>query len=65
VRITFAEGVTISQSWSAQMTKEGNTYVFKSYNWNGTLAPNQTSYFGILGWGTGSPTPLSISCSLQ
>jgi len=66
VRITFPEGVTISQSWSAQMTKEGNTYIFRNYDWNGTIAPNQSTIFGFLGtWTSASPTPQSVSCSLQ
>ncbi|GAA4435616.1 chitinase [Phytohabitans houttuyneae] len=54
-------GTTVGTYWDALMTSSGQRYTFTNRSWNGTLAPGQSTSFGFLGNGSGSP----LNCTLN
>ncbi|MFD0748239.1 chitinase [Phytohabitans flavus] len=54
-------GTTVGTYWDALMTSSGQRYTFTNRSWNGTLAPGQSTSFGFLGAGSGSP----LNCTLN
>lgn len=61
---TYANGQTISQSWSATVTSSGSAVTAKNVDYNGTIGAGASTNFGfIASWqGTNSvPTPTCVA----
>lgn len=55
---TFANGQTVTQSWSTTIASSGATVTARSVSYNGALAANANTQFGFLGtWNTANSAP--------
>jgi cellulase/cellobiase CelA1 len=43
--------INVAQSWCVNVEEDGEYYVFTPLSWNSTLAPGQSTEFGIIGNG--------------
>ena len=46
--------INVAQSWCVNVEEDGEYYVFTPLSWNSTLAPGQSTEFGIIGSGDAS-----------
>ncbi len=60
---TFANGQTISQSWSANLTSSGSAVTATNLSWNGALGAGANTSFGFLGSWTGTNTVPALTCT--
>ncbi|GAA0576644.1 cellulose binding domain-containing protein [Paractinoplanes ferrugineus] len=60
-RWTFTGGESLSSLWSATYTVSGSTVTAGNVSYNGALAAGASTTFGYIG--TGTPAPVSVSCS--
>ncbi|GAA1808641.1 hypothetical protein GCM10009682_33010 [Luedemannella flava] len=60
---TFANGQTVTQSWSSTITTSGATVTAKNAAWNGSLGAGGSTEFGFIGSWTGSNTAPTASCT--
>jgi mannan endo-1,4-beta-mannosidase len=65
VTINLPAGHTLSGSWGATVTADGQTLTAKSLSWNGTLAPGASTTFGMQAGRPSGNTelPSTISCT--
>jgi hypothetical protein len=63
VTMTFADGQTVTQSWSASLTTSGSTVTAKNLSWNGSLAAGATTGFGFAGTWNGTNTTPTVACT--
>ena len=61
VRWTLASGQTVTQVWSGTLSTSGSTVTVTNAAYNGALAPNGSTTFGLLANGTA--TSPSLTCS--
>jgi mannan endo-1,4-beta-mannosidase len=59
---TFANGQTVTQSWSATVTSSGSTVTARNVSYNGTLAAAASTTFGFLGSWNGTNSVPAASC---
>ena len=60
---TYANGQTVTQSWSSTLTSSGPTVTASNAAWNGTLAANATTAFGFIGSWTGTNSVPTVTCT--
>ncbi|MFG2039643.1 lytic polysaccharide monooxygenase [Dactylosporangium sp. NPDC048998] len=65
VRMTFANGQTITSSWNATLTTSGSTVTATNVSYNGRLSPGQSTSFGFNGSWSGTNNPPTVTCSAQ
>ncbi|GLH95023.1 cellulose binding domain-containing protein [Phytohabitans aurantiacus] len=63
VEFDLPAGTTIANHWSASLVRTGNHYVFTNLPWNGTLAPNTSTWIGWIANGTGIPSNCTVNGS--
>ncbi|WP_460808694.1 cellulose-binding domain-containing protein [Micromonospora zhanjiangensis] len=64
VRFRFANGQTVTQSWSSTVTQSGADVTAANVSYNGTVGPGQSASFGFNGSHTGtntSPTSFTVN----
>jgi len=49
LEFTFTAGQTLQEGWSARWSQQGATVTATNVDWNGTLAPNQSTQIGFNG----------------
>ncbi|GAA1827184.1 hypothetical protein GCM10009682_53180 [Luedemannella flava] len=60
---TYANGQTITQSWSSTLTSSGATVTASNAAWNGSLAADASTTFGFIGtWNGTNPVP-TVTCA--
>ncbi|MFI6272399.1 cellulase family glycosylhydrolase [Micromonospora zamorensis] len=62
-RWTFANGQSVSQTWSATLTSSGATVTARNVDYNGRLAAGASTTFGFIGGWTGSNARPEVSCT--
>ncbi|MEU1680419.1 cellulase family glycosylhydrolase [Micromonospora zamorensis] len=62
-RWTFANGQSVSQTWSATVTSSGATVTARNVDYNGRLAAGASTTFGFIGGWTGSNARPEVSCT--
>ncbi|PRX96820.1 cellulase family glycosylhydrolase [Allonocardiopsis opalescens] len=62
---TYANGQSISSSWSANVTSSGSRVTATNVNYNGSLAAGASTQFGFLGSWNGSNSVPSVSCAVR
>ncbi|WP_433218606.1 lytic polysaccharide monooxygenase auxiliary activity family 9 protein [Dactylosporangium sp. CS-047395] len=65
VRMTFANGQTVTSSWNATLTTSGSTVTAVNASYNGRLSAGQSTSFGFNGSWNGTNNPPTLSCSAQ
>jgi hypothetical protein len=55
VEFDLPAGTTVTNHWSATLTRSGNHYVAVGAAWNASLAPGASTSFGWVAAGTGTP----------
>jgi lysophospholipase L1-like esterase len=66
VTFTFANGQTVTQSWSAAVTQSGPAVTAKNLSWNGALAAGASTSFGFLASLPGAANGLPVTtCTAQ
>ncbi len=60
---TFANGQTISQAWSANLTSSGSAVTATNLSWNGALGAGANTSFGFLGSWNGTNTVPTLTCT--
>jgi mannan endo-1,4-beta-mannosidase len=63
VRLTFANGQRITQSWGGRTTQTASPYTVTNETWNNAIGAGQTVTFGFLGSWTGTNTAPTLTCS--
>jgi endoglucanase len=64
IKWTFANGQTITQLWSGQLTSAGSAITVKNMSYNGTLAANATTTFGFNGnWNNTTNAVPTLTCT--
>ena len=63
VNWTWANGQTISQSWSATVSQSGSAVTATNVGYNAALAAGASTSFGFLGSSTGTNTAPTLSCT--
>ena len=64
VRWTFANGQTISQIWSGQLTTSGAAVTVRNVGYNGSLGAGGSTTFGFLAtWNNSVNAVPSLSCT--
>jgi len=59
---TFANGQTVSQSWSATVTSSGSAVTATNLSWNGALGAGANTSFGFLASWNGTNTVPTVTC---
>ncbi|WP_084557430.1 endo-1,4-beta-xylanase [Hamadaea tsunoensis] len=59
---TFANGQTITQSWSATVTTSGSAVSARNVDYNGALGAGASTQFGFLGNAPGANSAPSVTC---
>ncbi|WP_433652140.1 cellulase family glycosylhydrolase [Micromonospora zamorensis] len=62
-RWTFANGQSVSQTWSAAVTSSGATVTARNVDYNGRLAAGASTTFGFIGGWTGTNSLPAVSCT--
>ncbi|TQJ21209.1 mannan endo-1,4-beta-mannosidase [Micromonospora sp. A202] len=62
-RWTFANGQSVSQTWSATVTSSGATVTARNVDYNGRLAAGASTTFGFIGGWTGTNGLPAVSCT--
>jgi len=65
VRMTFANGQTVSSFWNANLTTSGSTVTATNASYNGRMSPGQSTSFGFNGTWSGTNNPPTLTCSAQ
>ena len=60
---TYANGQTISQSWSATVTSSGSAVTATNMSWNGALGAGANTSFGFLASWNGTNTVPAVTCT--
>jgi mannan endo-1,4-beta-mannosidase len=60
---TFANGQTVTQSWSATVTSSGSSVTARNVSYNGGLAAGAGTTFGFLGSWNGTNSAPTLSCA--
>lgn len=60
---TYANGQSVSQSWSATVTSSGSSVTAKNAGYNGKLAAGGSTTFGFLGSWSGANSVPALSCA--
>ena len=60
---TYANGQTVTQSWSATVTSSGSSVTARNVAYNGSLAAGANTTFGFLGSWTGTNSVPTLSCT--
>ncbi|HLL67434.1 MAG TPA: cellulase family glycosylhydrolase [Micromonosporaceae bacterium] len=60
---TYANGQTVSSSWSAALTTSGSTVTARNVAYNGSIAAGASTSFGFIGAWNGSNGPVSATCT--
>lgn len=63
VEFDLPASTTIANHWGASLVRTGNHYAFTNLPWNGTLAPNASTWIGWVANGTDAPTNCTINSS--
>jgi lysophospholipase L1-like esterase len=63
VRFTFANGQTITQSWSGTLTQSGAAVTVTNMSYNGSLGSGASTTFGFLANWTGTNSAPAATCS--
>lgn len=64
VKWTLAQGQTVGNPWNGVATTNGQEVTVRNANYNGAIAPGDTTTFGFLGSWTGTnPVPATITCT--
>jgi len=63
VRMTFANGQTVTSSWNATLTSSGATVTAVNSAYNGRLSAGQSTSFGFNGSWNGTNNPPALTCS--
>ena len=58
----WPSGQSVAQVWNGTHTASGTNVTVRNATYNGALAPNGTTTFGMLGSHSGTNTPPSITC---
>jgi arabinoxylan arabinofuranohydrolase len=61
VRWTLASGQSIGQVWGGTASTSGSAVTVRNAAWNGSLAPDATTAFGLIG--SGSPSTPTLTCT--
>ncbi|WP_433553344.1 cellulase family glycosylhydrolase [Micromonospora zamorensis] len=64
-RWTFANGQSVSQTWSATVTSSGATVTARNVDYNGRLAAGGSTSFGFIGGWTGTNSLPAVSCTVS
>ncbi|GIE99387.1 cellulase family glycosylhydrolase [Paractinoplanes rishiriensis] len=60
---TFANGQSVSNAWSANVTSSGSTVTARNVGYNGNLSAGASANFGFLGSWTGTNATPTLSCT--
>ncbi|HCT80206.1 MAG TPA: chitin-binding protein [Micromonosporaceae bacterium] len=63
VRMSFANGQTVSQSWNSTYSQAGSLVTAVNASWNRTVAANATTAFGFLASWQGTNAAPTLSCT--
>ncbi|WP_033443583.1 endo-1,4-beta-xylanase [Saccharothrix sp. NRRL B-16314] len=64
VKWTLAQGQTVGNLWNGVATTNGQEVTVRNANYNGAIAPGDTTTFGFLGsWIGTNPVPATITCT--
>lgn len=64
VTLTFANGQTVTQIWSATQTTSGSTVTARNVSYNGSLAAGASTNFGFLGsWNNSTNANPTVACT--
>ena len=63
VRMTFANGQTVTQVWSGTATTSGNVVTVKNVDYNRTIPGGGTTTFGFLGTWSGTNALPTLTCT--
>ncbi|MGI5243561.1 lytic polysaccharide monooxygenase [Dactylosporangium sp. CA-139066] len=63
VKMTFANGQTVTSFWNANLTTSGATVTATNAAYNGRLSPGQSTSFGFNGTWSGTNSPPALTCS--
>jgi cellulase/cellobiase CelA1 len=63
VSVTLPPGATITNAWNANRSGNTGAVQFTNLNYNGSIAPGQSTEFGFQGTGTG--TGMTPTCSAR
>ncbi len=63
VRLTFANGQTLTQVWNGLATGTTSPITVKNADYNGSLAANASTTFGFLGTWTGTNSAPTLTCT--
>ncbi|ROT29856.1 oxidoreductase [Micromonospora sp. HM5-17] len=64
VRWTLPSGQTINQLWGGTLTVSGSSVTVRNASWNGSLPPNGSTTFGLIGSATGTTDPpTTLTCT--
>ncbi len=63
VKLTWANGQTITSSWNATITSAGGVSTATNVNYNGKLGAGASTSFGFNGAWTGTNTAPAVSCT--
>jgi endo-1,4-beta-xylanase len=63
VRVTFANGQTVTQVWNGVATGTTSPVTVKNASYNGSLAANTSTTFGFLGTWNGANSAPTLTCS--
>jgi len=65
VKMTFANGQTVTSSWNATLTSSGSTVTATNASYNGRLSPGQSTSFGFNGTWNGTNNAPTLTCTAQ
>jgi endoglucanase len=60
---TYANGQSISQSWSATVTSSGTDVTAQNVSYNGSLDAGASTAFGLVASGSAASGPSSLTCT--
>jgi mannan endo-1,4-beta-mannosidase len=60
---TYGNGQTITQTWNATLTSNGNTVTARNMNYNGNLTAGASTTFGFLGSRNGTNIAPTLTCT--
>ncbi|WP_432984009.1 cellulose binding domain-containing protein [Dactylosporangium sp. CA-233914] len=61
VRMTFSNGVTVTQLWNGTLSGSPPAYTVRNASYNGGLGAHASTQFGFLGSGTAAPPTLTCT----
>ncbi|GIJ24559.1 cellulase family glycosylhydrolase [Micromonospora lutea] len=63
VRWTYANGQTVTQSWSVTITSSGSSVTARNVDYNGRLGAGASTTFGFLGSWNGTNSAPAVTCT--